>query len=218
MLVLATGITGTSTPAAADEKLNRSRTVLRDYAACLISDYDRPLAGDRQRPTVRYVERFLATPPFSPAAGEAGKQLNTSACVKGRNGAEYLSLRFPTDLLRGALFRAKYLRLAPQQRGAVSFPPYSVDAAWHIKQPDPYAVLQAIGECTVRENPDDARVAITSQPGSDEEGAAYAALTPALSRCIPQEGTYTFSRARLESLMAEAFFYLSGGEVPDPVT
>jgi hypothetical protein len=76
---------------------------------------------------------------------------------------------------------------------------------------DPFAVLQAIDECTVRENPVDARAAILANVGSWQENDAYKALIPGLTKCMPQNGTYTFSRARLEGLMSESLFFLSGG-------
>jgi len=215
LLMLAMGL---GAPAHADTNVNQARTALRDYAECLISDYDRPLIGERDRPIAKEINAFLNASPTAKEAYRAASQLNTSVCVKGRNGTDIDILRFPSTLLRGALFRAKYLKLAGDPNGRATFPPYDAAASWHLPHNDPFAVLQAIGECTVRENPAQARVAISANVLSVDESNAYAALLPSLTKCMPQNGTFTFSRARLEGVMAEALHFLSGGTLPGPDT
>ncbi len=211
LLVLGLSL-GANAPAA--NSVDRSRTILRDYAECLVSDYDRPLAGDRDRPTARAITVFLTSSPTSKEAKRAGSMLNTEACLKGRNQTEIDRLRFAPSLLRGALFRAKYLKLGGNAGKDLALPAYDATAPWHLPHDDPFAVLQAIGECTVRENPVQARAAILAEVGSREENNAYAALVPSLTKCMPQNGTFTFSRAHLEGLMSEALFFLSGGTLP----
>jgi len=213
LILLLLGI-GSGARAQTASSVSQARTALRDYAECLVSDYDRPLVGDRDRPTSKQVDAFLNASPSSRDATRAGSLLNTDVCVKGRNQTDIARLRFAPDLLRGALFRAKYLKFERGSGKETAFPPYDAAAPWHLAHSDPFAVLQAIGECTVRENPAQARAAISANVGSSEETDAYAALVPSLEKCMPQNGTYTFSRARLEGLMAEALYFLSGGPLP----
>jgi hypothetical protein len=214
ILALLAMTVSTGAHAQTTSSVNQARIALRDYAECLVSDYDRPLAGDRDRPIAKEINAFLSTSPTAPASTRAASLLNTDVCVKGRNQTDIDSIRFAPVLLRGALFRAKFLKLERSASESGAFPPYDASAPWHLAHSDSFAILQAIGECTVRENPAQARIAISAGVGSAEESNAYAALVPSLTKCMPQDGTYTFSRARLEGLMAEALYFLSGGTLP----
>lgn len=207
-LVLAT--IGAEAPSgAAMTPVDRGRVVLRDYALCLISRDDRPLVGDRTRPRISDIDKFLSLSPLSREGSSAARVLNTERCVQTRDHQpSYVTLAFQPQLLRGAIFRAKFERAMARQP-LPEFPEYNSAARWHFPPQDKFAVLQAIGECTVRANPEATRAAIESRVDSAEENRAYAALTPALSRCIPGSGEFTFSRALLESVFAEALYQLT---------
>lgn len=209
--VLAAIIAATPMGAQADsekEKQDEARIVMRDFAQCLV--------GSFSPKRVQQIDAFLAVSPYAPGASDMARKFVTAECLSSRYAGSYVSrLQMPPPLLRGALFRARFERQFAK-RAVGAFAPYDVKASWHVPRTDRFALPQAIGECAVREDPVNARAVIDADVGSKREDAAFAALVPTLQKCMPSNGTFRFSRAVLEALLAEALYNLSLGAAPVP--
>jgi len=71
----------------------------------------------------------------------------------------------------------------------------------------------------VRDDPVNSRAVLDADIGSKREDAAFDALVPTLQKCMPSTGTYRFSRAVLEGLLAESLYNLAlGASAPAPAT
>lgn len=187
---------------AADAK-DEARIVMRDFAECLVARFSPKRAKE--------IDAFLAISPYAPGAGDMGRKFATSDCLSSRYAGTYIaSLQMAPPLLRGALFRARFVRQFTK-RPLGTFAPYDVNASWHVPRDDRFAIYQAIGECAVREDPVSSRAIVDADIGSKSEDAGFAAIVPALQKCMPATGTYRFSRAVLEGLLAEALYNLAAG-------
>lgn len=210
ILAAPTGALAGDSAKAAKVAKDDGRMVMRDFAKCLVGKYSVKLSKN--------IDAFLAMSPYAAGAGEMGRKLAIPDCLSSRYAGTYVSmLRMAPPLLRGALFHARYERQFAR-RPVGAFAPYDVKASWHVPLEDQFAPYQAIGECAVRADPGSSRAVMDADIGSKAEDAAFAALVPALQKCMPQNGTYRFSRAVLEGLLAEALYNLSATAVaPAPV-
>lgn len=71
------------------------------------------------------------------------------------------------------------------------------------------SIVSAYGECVVRAAPDAARQLLVSETASDEENAAFQALSPHLGGCVPQAVKVSFTRVELKGTIAVNYYRLS---------
>jgi hypothetical protein len=191
-----------TSPAQKSKENDAARLSMRDFAECLV----RSRYGSR----VRNIDAFLAMSPFAPDVDAAAGKFATPDCLKSRDAFSYIAkLQMKAQLLRGALFRARFINAFKARPLPASFAAHDVKARWHVPTNDPFAPLQAIGECVVRGNPAGTRAVIEAPVGSSAEDAAYKHVIPTLQQCMPAGGTFTFSRTVLEGLFAESLYNLS---------
>jgi len=73
-----------------------------------------------------------------------------------------------------------------------------------------YRAFMSIGECTVRADPDRARILIMSKPASKQETAALAAIRPARLACTPPAARQlAFAPAAERGMIAEPLYRLT---------
>ena len=136
-------------------------------------------------------------------------------CLGYRNakGESYVAnLKFTPTILRGAAFRALY----SQQFGTRKLPPLNAivaDPPWRIEASDGFSLLQQFGECVVAADPAAAQAILFESVASEKEQAAYAALAPALSKCVAGGSTIKFSKTLIEGVVAEGLYHLAGGDI-----
>src|SRR4051812_44923749 len=80
-----------------------------------------------------------------------------------------------------------------------------------------YAFLSRYGECIARLDAIGSRALLLTRPDTPEESARFAALRPALERCMPAGRTLKFGRVTLRGLIAINFYRLAHA-APAPVT
>lgn len=162
---------------------DRARQTMNSYAACLV------------RTRSVKVSRALARPTAEVQSALAG--LADSSCLNDGK------LKMSGDLLRGALYRALYLRdfarTAPVSDAAPGAVPASSD------------VLQQFGYCVDQADPLNARAFVASVPATGAERAALQGLGPALSRCVAPGNNVRFSRSTLQGVLAEAAYRRATG-------
>ena len=118
-------------------------------------------------------------------------------------------LTVPYDLLRGALFRARYLdefrddviTLAPEKVDYTAFVPNLTDSAFVS-----YVVLRNFASCVVRADVENARAFVEGPVGSSAEKAALTEIVPKMGPCLTDGLEVSFSKSVLSSLLSEALY------------
>ncbi|HEX8225600.1 MAG TPA: hypothetical protein VF605_17455 [Allosphingosinicella sp.] len=77
-----------------------------------------------------------------------------------------------------------------------------------------FAFLSRYGECIVRVDTAGARALLASTPDSAEEATRFAALRPALARCLPEGQTLRFGKAALRGSVAINYYRLAQAARP----
>ena len=157
---------------------DQARQTMNDYAVCLV--HTRLMA----------VQRALALSTDA-AVGEGLAKLADRECLA------HGELRMPRALLRGAVYRALYLRdfgRTPPAAPALAAAP-SGDSAF-----------ERFGSCVNAADVGDTREFVMSVPATTREAAALKALAPALGQCIAPGNQIRFSRAVLQGVLAEAAY------------
>lgn len=113
------------------------------------------------------------------------------------------SLRMPAALLRGASYRALYLRDFGPNSPVV---PAGVEGSSEAAGSTVGDPLSTFAHCVLTQNPDAARAFVLSSPATPAEGEALAALTPALGNCIAPGDKVRFSRSVLQGALSEALY------------
>lgn len=72
-----------------------------------------------------------------------------------------------------------------------------------------FAFLSLYGECIVRADTAGAKALLVTTPDSAEEAARFAALRPALSRCLPEGQTLRFGKVALRGSVAINYYRLA---------
>ena len=95
----------------------------------------------------------------------------------------------------------------------------AADAAQLLAQrpadPAPRNASESLSYCTVRRSAGAARAVLATPPASPEEAAALDALRPALGACLTEPDEARMNRPGLRSLIALAFYHLTGGRASD---
>lgn len=164
---------------------DKSREMLNQYGYCVMMQH---LGG---------VQRALALPDDA-AIERALSKLATDDCLLTGQ------LRMSPPLLRGAIYRAMYVRefsyLSQAARAAVipaaGQPGEEVDAAPSI----------TFGGCVAKLASEAARDLVMASPASRSEDQALAALRPALADCLPPKQQVRLTRWGLQATLAEALY------------
>ncbi len=166
---------------------DRARQLTNDFAVCVL------------KTSPRSVERAVKLP-AADSYNELEK-LATGECLT--SGA----LEIPRQLMRGAAFRALYIRdyrkQAPEPR--LSAVDYLITASR-----DPYsqelARLNNFGSCVAVANPVAARSLVLANASTLDETAAIDALRPNFADCLPGGTTSKFTKGVLQGLLAEILY------------
>lgn len=156
---------------------DRARDLMNQYGICII------------RVHLGTARRALAQPDGS-AINRALSKLATEDClVAGR-------LQISPPLLRGALYRALYLR---------DFAFMSKDAQVALKTM-PGEATPNFGDCVARLSPDGARALVMANPDTQGERAAIQTLRQALADCLPPKQQVHFTMWGLQATLSEALY------------
>jgi len=184
---LAAGQSAAQIPTGKMSDGDRGRITARAVAECLL----------KRKPV--WVERLLGVP--NPKSTRMLEQADMDECLDGG------SLSFKADLMRGALFGAKYRSVYAVSAVAPTMTPaaeifYAVDRA---SDPSFYSTL-LIADCVVGKGPEVARQVILTRPATPENSEAYRALLPNLTACLTKGVTARISKANIDGFLAEALY------------
>ncbi|WP_299421447.1 hypothetical protein [Sphingomonas bacterium] len=164
---------------------DQSREMLNQYGYCIMMQH---LGG---------VQRALALPDDG-AIDRALSKLQTDDCLFAGQ------LRMSPALLRGAIYRAMYLRefgyLSQATRATV------VPANGQPGEELDSAPSTTFGGCVAKLSPDATRDLVTADAATPFEDKALAALRPALADCLPPKQQVRLTRWGLQATLAEALY------------
>lgn len=180
-----------------------AQRVMADYATCLAM---------RNRPGVL---TYLATDEGSEEADRRAGRVAIDECLYDSE------LRFPQQLLRGALYGALY-KIDYARGGLVparfaELPPItytSRDPATLAPAERNWVALSFFADCVVRAVPAQAQALIAADVGSPAERSAFAGVQPALGACLTDGVELTFSRPVLRGLIAQSLYRLTVSATP----
>jgi len=192
----------------------RARQVTDDFAKCLVVS--------RQRA----VDRLLTIPAVGTAQGDWAKGFDIDSCLAPA-GYGVVKLRMPFPVLRGAVFRALYVRdRRGQPLGNLSatggspppLPDWSADIA-SVANVDPaetqsYIGLRNFAACVVLAKPLEVHDLLLAKTGFAPENAALALVTPAIAGCLPTGETLRINKQVMIGLLAETAYRLGGQPTP----
>jgi hypothetical protein len=173
----------------------RARQATNDYAVCLVK---------REH---RGVERALAMPAGAASYRALGR-LADGECLYNAE------LRMPNVILRGAAFRALYLRSFARRPGKAAVKIDYIADAGSDQQALLHAGLLAYGSCIARANPAASRALVIATAGMPAESAAIDALRKDLADCLPGGMTTKLGKAVLQGMMAEVLYRETAGMMP----
>jgi hypothetical protein len=173
---------------------DRGRITARAFAECLL----------KRKPL--WVDRLLSVP--NPTSTRLLVRADMDDCL----GTGTLS--FKPNLMRGALFGAKYRSVYAASGATPVMTPaaeafYAADRA---ADPGFYSTLW-IADCVVGKGPDAARRVILTRPATPENNEAYRALLPNLTACTARGVTARFSKSNIDGFLAEALYRRTVGFV-----
>ncbi len=165
--------------------VDQARDVTNRYGICIVKQH------------FSLVRRALALPDED-AVTKALVKLATDDCLWAGE------LRMSPRLLRGAVYRAVYLRdfgyMSAATRAALTpangQPGEDVGAAPTI----------TFGGCVARLSPDATRELVMADPATPQEDEAIAALRPALADCLPPKQQVRFNKSSLQALLSESLY------------
>ena len=124
------------------------------------------------------------------------------------------SLRFNTELFRGTLAGAMFVRdtkgEALPNYGSIQSPVTSADLASANDEATQLQLgLRAFSYCVFLNRPNDVRALLVTRPFSQAEHTLFDSLATTFGGCLPaKEGTrISFTRVRLRALLGEAAYY-----------
>ncbi|WP_091148173.1 hypothetical protein [Novosphingobium sp. CF614] len=116
------------------------------------------------------------------------------------NGA----LTIPSVLMRGAIFRALYLRdFAKDPAGLAAVP---IDFSVYASQDSDYYRRVSFGDCVARADFSTSAQFVRAQVGSTAENKALQQLKPRLSECLAKGASLTLNKSTLAAMLAEAVY------------
>ena len=166
---------------------DKARQITNDFAVCMA------------KTATKRVEYALGLNSLV-ASYRALTKIADPDCLVGKE------LLMPPRLLRGALFRALYIRdfgkAAPT--GSPVRIDYAAEAEANHDERD-LATATAFGSCIAKLNPEASRAFVMSAVATPEERVAIDSLRPAMGDCL-RDGTLKLSRAVLQSIMSEVLY------------
>jgi len=159
---------------------DRARDTMTRFAACVV----------KARPNL--TKEALS----KPAGAESVIALNDLMKPECLAGGQ---LRMGHAILRGALYRALYVREFGEDAEMPQFAAQSEGVA-------PSTGLQAFSECVLRAAPAATRTFVLAEVATPEEKQALTDLRPALSGCVDPREQLRFNSASLEAALAEALY------------
>lgn len=170
---------------------DRARVTIDEFAECIVT-------RDPRR-TSAYLDLKYGDP-------EADKLLvsavSNECLYEGKLG-------MPLDLLRGAIYRALYLR--DVKASDVPFQEKPIDFASHVTditvtKVRNHAIMMNFASCVVRADAANSRAYLLAGPGRSGEMRALAALQPQFGPCFPAGGNLTLNKSVLSAKLAEALY------------
>ena len=166
---------------------DRARHMTNDFATCVVKSWP------------RQVERAVVLTPA--LSYKALAKLATSEClVSGQ-------LFIPNQLMRGAAYRALYIR---DYRKQVPSPSVSVVDYARTTDSDSYSQelgrLNSFGSCVARANPNAAHSLVLANAATSDEASAIDALRQNLADCLPGGTSVKFTKSVLQGLLAEVLY------------
>jgi hypothetical protein len=147
---------------------------------------------------------FLKLPPEDGRTSASARKLSRPECLYGA-GADYVTVRYSNDLLRGGLFRALYLNtLRSPPRKSVDR--QEIESVWNDLISGNFGAMIRYGDCIVASDKSAAEAFLTSRVDSAEQSAAVRKLGPTLGKCLKPGATLQLSRMVLEGVLAEALY------------
>jgi hypothetical protein len=172
-----------------------AQRILYQYANCLTK---------AQR---RIVERYLATPPFTPIAAKVARDIATSECLMEGE------LSFSVEAMRGPMYQSLY-RL--DFKNGEPPDPAKAPVLNYAQRPippggfsDPAVSLRIFADCAVRTDSAAARRLVLSEIGGIEERDALQQMMPAMSACIAGGDKVTLTRRTIRATVAEVLYRLT---------
>jgi len=156
------------------------------------------------------LDQFFSLDPYSKEAGELGAKLSNPNCM----ASSVSEMRFSTPLLRGALYRAIYIRNFGLKAPLPEADQPTLDIEHEIKGNNDsnlngYIILRKFSDCVVREDALNVRALIVADTASSDEGNALQALQADLGACLLHGQQVKFSKIELRGYLAEALYRLS---------
>ena len=158
-------------------------------------------------------------PSDSPEQNKIFGQLAKTECIASAE------LHFNGPAFRGSLYKA-LVRKKFGRKEVFPAPATGADAQQATPEGNATRFLGETGllkfaSCVIHKDPANARVAILSTAGSQNEDDAMAALANVYGQCLYEDNTLRFSKGRLIGLLAEAYYRdceRLGGDFGRPVT
>lgn len=153
-------------------------------------------------------DALLATAPYSTEERNRAVQLLRSAerCLRLRSPIATSALLF-----RGAvaetLYETRFAQPAAARNPATGATPFF--RAADVAGRDDAALLATsfdLAHCTAPRHPDLIRALLATEPGSDAENAALAALYPGFGACVPTGTQLRVDRGGVRAMLAEALY------------
>ncbi|MBB5986225.1 hypothetical protein [Sphingobium lignivorans] len=170
----------------------RGRMAVESFAECLVAK-----RADEVKAYVRLKH------------GSEGIKKLGQLIEKNSSCLAYGTTRIHQNTLRGAVFRALYLKENGRDKLALSgkvFPfAEHVDDA-QSESGKVYLTLMEFGSCVVRSDPEAAKDFLLAEPDSAAETKALGALSSKFGSCFPQGPQATLSKSVLSAVLAEAAY------------
>lgn len=151
----------------------------------------------------RQAEAIAGTTMSPTDVNAALRKMASDECLRGG------ILKIPLPLMRGAIFTALYRRDFRSAQPVFLTQPFDykpISGAMGSPESNSFLAKMGVSSCLVRTEPLGSRALILARPGSQEEDAAFAQISPKLAACIQTGQTVKFSRSSLTSLIAEALY------------
>jgi len=176
---------------------NDNRRIMYDFAACTVRRWRNG------------VKQFLETAPGSAESIKLATKLSVGSCLM--NG----SITFKDASYRAAAYDVMYHLDFAKKDAPLDFS--SIPPIEYAQQGEgmtaedaaSQAVLRQLADCSVRSEPDKARLLILAPIGSPAETAAFSAFLPSVSGCMTNDVTLKFSKFTLKGFVGEALYRLS---------
>ncbi len=184
---------------ATTDQARQARRVLAGGVQCLLD----------QRPS--NVRSFLKQFPETKDSERAATYLNKGDCVDGSSGGQ--QMRFGESILRGAIYRAMYIRDFSNSKtdpdlGAA--PDYTAESRGQapavVKN---YVADRRFAECVIKAKPNLARDYVLAEPEGQAEFDALATLQPTIESCTPQNRKAAMTRSTVSGLVSEVLYRMS---------